>query len=114
MEDIHKEIVKRSAQTSFVDPTPVLIPFVSMMPLRKEISEFVSEYGLPDGLLLTDNWRAFQDVLANILVDQPVNNPCNGIRKFSFKPAVAGCAIVEIEYEKAPADYGVFTLKGAF
>ena len=55
MENIYAEIKLRIAKGSFVDPNPILIPFVSMMPLRAEVSSFLTQYRLPDELLSMDN-----------------------------------------------------------
>lgn len=115
MQSIYKEILERRSKKSFVDPDPKLLPFVSMMDLRTEIDKFLQDHSLPDDLiLLTKNWPSFQALLASVLADQPINNPCPGIRTFSFKPAAPGCGIAEIEYETRPAEYDIYRVAGAF
>jgi hypothetical protein len=110
MQIIYGEITNNPIKDGVSDPVPMLLPFISMVHLQREIDEFFSEYDLPKDLLLAANWESFQSLLKSILADQPINNPCNGIKQFAFKPPTDVGVAVEIEYEKAPAVYDTLRL----
>jgi hypothetical protein len=112
MEGLLTEIKERQLNGSFVKHDPKLPAFVSMMEMRKQMDTFLQKYQLPDDLISLNNWNSFADGLANILADQPMNDPCEGIREFAFRPAKAGFVIAEIKYEKAPGVFDIFRLTG--
>jgi hypothetical protein len=114
MERIRDEIKERQDNRTFVDPTPELIPFVSMDQLKSEMDEFLQKHSLPETLILRDNWLAFRNLLAGVLTDQPINDPCVGITNFAYKPAQKGGVTVEIAYENLAAELVLFRLGGAF
>ena len=109
------EIKDRLSNKLLVNPDPKLIGFMSMAELRREMDQFLQEHSLPsDLIMLTGNWTSFQGLLASVLADQPLNEPCPGILKFAFKPAAPGCVMAEVHYETLPGTYEIFTMGGEF
>lgn len=113
MESIYKEIVLREQNASYIIMNPAIISFADFKELRIEIGSFLNDHGLPEGLVLED-WKTFKRFLAKILTDQPIYNPCDGIRKYSLTPSSDGCVLGEIEYECNPPEYKIFKFVGEY
>jgi hypothetical protein len=106
LEKIYLEVTPLFKNQSVINIESKLMSFVSMTALRKEMSLLFDECKLPDALVKVDkNWAAFQSLLASVLADQPVKNPCAGIRQFTFKPAAKNCFQALIECEMEPGTY---------
>lgn len=114
IEGIRDKIIERQNNRTFVDPKPELIPFVSMDQLKTEMDQFLQGHSMPGTLILKENWLAFRNLLAKVLTDQPINDPCEGIASLAYKPAEKGAVLVEISYENMAAEVVVFRLRGCF
>ena len=109
MEDIYKEIMIRILERRHIHK-PNVLDFMDMKHLKKDMSKFLADAGLPN-LLVTDsrNWADFQILLAKVLIDQPIKNPCVGIKEYRY--IITGDPRIirtETIFEKKPADYGTF------
>lgn len=107
MENIYLKI-RESVLNKCIDPEEILSPFISMELLRTECHRFLKMYGLPEDLI-GEHWSAFQNLLASVLVDQPIHTPCAGIQSFSFIGVARGRAAGQVIYEKKPAEYDSLT-----
>ncbi len=115
MENIYQEIILRVIKKVHVIK-PNTLGFIDMKHLRPEMDKFLKENGLPDSLTVdSKNWTSFQIFLAGVLVDQPIKNPCKGIKEYSYKltgkPRVTK---TEATFEKRPAEYGIFQTEESF
>jgi hypothetical protein len=86
-----------------LDAGAILGPFVYMENLRAEFRTFLAHYGLP-AHLADDGWLSFRNLLAAVLVDQPINDPCPGVHRFAFTRSTTGELVGELVYEKNPRE----------
>jgi hypothetical protein len=104
MRGIMAEIYADVANQIIQHPLPVtkktkVISFMYMEDLQVELQQFLKEYSLPDSLTSNkDNWLAFVKLLVKVLADQPINEPCDGIKTFAFLPAAEGCVLGRIDF----------------
>ncbi len=94
----------------FVNRHPVLIygigmyqnftlaDFSQMNIIKSEMAQFLNKYDINKSVLGKSNWPDFIHQLVNILADQAIVKPCEGIELFRFKPSPFGVVIVEIVY----------------
>ncbi len=87
------------------------IDFIYMKELKKQLDKFLKKYDLPLKLV-TDKkcWITFVKLLTKILENQPIINPSENIKSFSFIPAKEGVAIWVIEFndEREKCRFGNF------
>jgi hypothetical protein len=112
IQGIHKEFFDAAVKRLPINKEQKLHDFLSMDELRKELRGFLQVQGLPDSIIERANWVRFQSLLVRILADQPINNPCDGIKKFSYNLDGGGREFAEIEYEQKPAEYVKFNFGG--
>lgn len=113
MEDIYKEIMLYIKNKPYIIKNTKILGFADFKELRGEIDLFLREHNLPDDLIV-EGWVVFKGFLSKVLTDQPINKPCNGIKKYSLIPSNDGCVLGEIIYENKPGEYDIFKFGGAY
>ena len=103
MECIYRNIMEGVSKGD-IRADAILGPFVSMQQLQIEMQDFLKTYGLPM-TLIGNGWVPFQSLLARVLVDQPINNPCVGMQRFSFAQGATGSVVGKVVYEREPAAF---------
>ena len=115
MEDIYKEIITHIENKAQGTKNQKIIGFADFKELRVEVDTFLKDHSLPGNLVIEkEGWPIFKGFLAKVLEDQPINDPCIGIQKYSLVPANEGCVLGEIVFEKKPAEYDIFKFGGAY
>jgi hypothetical protein len=65
-----------------------------MNELRKELSQFLISYSLPNNICEDDhNWSPFVDTLAQVLSGQPILNPIKTIKSIEINSNSVGSSI---------------------
>ena len=110
MENIYEDVKKQIANPALVGikGKTKVVGFMYMEDLQSEILKFLQEYELPTSLTERSNWLEFIKLLVKILVDQPINTPCAGIKQFTFLPAADGCVCGKIDFVKNIGQYGYY------
>ena len=111
MQQIYNEIEKKKYKQA--GGFPGIEDFVEMEGLRKNMDKFLRELGL-NNITLTNFkvWEKFRETLTKILVEQPLENPHEKIKKFTFLSfAPPDSANIEIEYEIEPAKFSKFRIR---
>jgi hypothetical protein len=71
-----------------------ILKFLEMNELRKELSQFLISYSLPNNLCEDDhNWSTFVDTLAQVLSGQPILNPIETIKSIEINSNSVGSSI---------------------
>ena len=74
------------------------IGFIYMESLKKELKELFKEEDINPIILEEPTWTGFVSILVKILEDQPILNPNDSIKLFSFVPSADRCAIWTIQF----------------
>ena len=91
-------------------PKEDIMSFFLLSELRKEMTDLFRAHGLRTRLCQDDrHWRHFVDVFIQVLADQPITNPINGISSVSFVPGNIGTKTISIEFtdQRTPIMFGI-------
>ena len=120
MEEIYKEIQMRdkiidNLKTDIV-PAENRLDFSHMGKLKEEMKRFFNDYNIPDPFpLLNDaNWDFFVNTFTKILVDQKIENPCDGIEYFKFLPVNDGHVRYIIRHRTKEAEHKDYEFKDPY
>lgn len=98
-----------------VDHAAPVSDFVYMVNLRREVGSFLAQYGLPEGLIQTkEEWIQFVSILAKVLENQPIVEPCDDVQEILFEPAAPRCVIGVIVFKTPVNGQGYFRLMNAY
>lgn len=75
-----------------------IFEFLNMNELKKEFKELFDKYSLPTNIFENDNWSAFVDILTEVLSDQPILAPKEGIKSISLISMGKGRSAINIEF----------------
>jgi hypothetical protein len=90
-------------------PQEDFMSFFSLVELRKEMFNLFEIHGLRTQVCQDDRyWNCFVDVFIQVLSDQPITNPINGISSIAFVPEKKGTKSVSVEFsdQRPPGTFG--------
>ena len=116
MKDIYQGVEEQIANPALVgmNGKPKIIGFMYMEDLQTEMAKFLQEYNLPVSLTEKTNWLEFIKLFVKILADQPIKNPCAGIKQFAFLPAADGCVRGRIDFTQNVGGHPFYDFGNAY
>lgn len=81
-----------------------IFDFLNMNELKKELGELFDRYSLPTSIFEDNGWSAFVDILTEVLSDQPILSPKEGIKSISLIPVSRGQSLIKIEFTDGRTD----------
>jgi len=104
------ERLENSFSNGSPHPTQDAFNIFSLSELREEMSNLFRIHGLRANFCQDDrHWKHFVDVFIQVLADQPISNPIDGISSVSFVPGKIGTRTVTIEFtdQRTPITFGI-------
>lgn len=115
MNEIYAGIYDQITNKSYHAEKTKIVGFAYMEDLQGEMNAFLALYNLSDTYLTDgDNWISFVSLLVRVLADQPINNPCATIQRFSFIPTAPGCVEGEVIFTNKIGSYDYYTFGNAY
>lgn len=114
MSEIYLDVSEQMLNIYPLNKKVKIVSFSYMEDLQIEVGQFLQEYGLPQELVIKENWLEFVKLCVRVLSDQPINNPCIDIQRFSFIPAAKNCVGVRIDFTHKVGDFDYYQLRNAY
>ena len=89
---------KFEEQKIFIPADSSGLEFMGLEQLKQEIISLFAYLSLPQALFDDNNWASFRDLLIQVLIDQPINNPTDDIKLVCFEPVLKGAARFAVEF----------------
>jgi len=90
MEEVFRDVKAQIENPAMVKAISPIMQFAYMENLKVEVRQFLEAHHM-DTNLLDDKWIQFVSLLVDVLENQPINNPTEGITSFSFLPSAKRC-----------------------
>jgi hypothetical protein len=87
-----------------------IMSFFSLVELRKEMFNLFKIHGLQTQICQDDGyWNRFVDEFIQVLTDQPITKPINGVSSVAFVPGKRGTKTVSVEFsdQRTPVTIGI-------